>query len=170
MDNDFVDAPPLSGSPTKSPTVAVTGSPTKAPALAPGASMTSMISGVVKADDGTLLEDVLITLMGDGVEYTTRTGSDGYYEFTELAAGEYTVVETNPLEYPENVSNRDESPDGDVADSDTAVNNKIGVTLNAGEHDENNNFVDSKLAPGSISLHSLPCDGGEGYGLLTLLE
>jgi hypothetical protein len=159
--NDFVDTRTPSGSPTAAPAVSPTSSPVAIPAVtepspapidspseSPSVGLTAMISGLVSADDETLLENVLITLLSEDIDKTTMTDVDGYYEFTDLEAGEYTVVETNPVEYPENVSDQDNSPDGDVVENDTTVDNKIGVTLTAGEHDENNDFVDTLTPSG----------------------
>ena len=59
------------------------------------------------------------------------------------------MVETQPTDYPKSVSDYDEDPDLDPFDNDEVVDNKIKVTLEAGEEDKENNFVDSDN--GSIS-------------------
>ena len=51
--------------------------------------------------------------------------------------------------YATDVSDYDSSNDGDASDSDRVVDNVIGVALASGEHDVDNDFVDS--GNGSIS-------------------
>ena len=112
---------------------ATTGSPTKAPvAPAPGAGGT--ISGKVTDPDDKPLSGATMTLKNSTGEVvaTRMTGPDGKYEFTNVPPGEYTVEEKNPPGYPENVSDKDNSPDGDAEDSDENVDDVIFVTLNGG--------------------------------------
>ena len=82
-------------------------------------------------DDG-IFETIVDTQLTDG---------NGDYSFDDLPAGEYIVVETNPAGLID-LSDQDDSNDGDTADSDTTVDNEIGVTLDPGEIDADNNFVD----------------------------
>ncbi|GEM_PF-3714485 len=49
------------------------------------------ISGTVKDDNDNPVPNVTITLSGDGTG-TTQTDGSGYYEFTDLSAGTYTVT------------------------------------------------------------------------------
>ena len=79
---------------------------------------------------------------------------NGEYEFTDVEPGDYTVVETNePGTSWQDVSDFDEStdpvndPDGD--DSGLGANDLIPVTLEAGEDDDDNDFVEEEL--GTIS-------------------
>ena len=50
---------------------------------------------------------------------------------------------TNPAAYPANVSDEDVTNDLDPTDTNTDVDNIIGVTLQPGEIDDGNNFVNS---------------------------
>jgi len=75
---------------------------------------------------------------------TDVTDADGKYDFINLPAGDYTVEETQPAEY-QDVSDQDESPDGDAGDSDTTVDNSIAVTTLPGEADMDNDFVEEGL-------------------------
>ena len=78
---------------------------------------------------------------------TTTTSSDGSYSFPSVSAGNYFVVETNPAGYDADVSDSDGTPE-DGIDGNTPVDNVIPVIVEAGESDDDNDFVDRKL--GSI--------------------
>jgi hypothetical protein len=80
---------------------------------------------------------------------TTKTDSNGKYEFAGLPPGDYVVRETNRLDFPINVSDQDNSNDGDGGDSDKAVDNLIAVTLTDGEKDRDNDFVDDRTPTAS---------------------
>ncbi|KAI2514320.1 oxidoreductase [Fragilaria crotonensis] len=111
------------------------------------------ITGTVKNDNGSPLSSVLLTLKDStGVVATTVTNGNGIYVFDNLEPGIYTVVETNPVEYPANLLDQDFTNDSDPTDSDTTVDNIIGVTLQPGETDDGNNFVDSDNASISGSV------------------
>ena len=112
------------------------------------------ISGWVAVDtDGdkngdSPLADVTLTLLdaaGNTIA-TTTTAKKGWYSFTGLQPGEYTVVETQPAGYI-SVKDQDENTadagDPDPQDSDTAVDDEIGVNLIPGETDKGNNFVEA---------------------------
>jgi hypothetical protein len=75
-----------------------------------------------------------ITLSGDASNSTT-TNIDGYYEFTGLSSGSYTVTETLKEGW----------------ENCTPIS--IGIVLGASENSVNNNFCNRELAqePGSIS-------------------
>jgi hypothetical protein len=112
------------------------------------------IRGNVRASDGTLLKDVLLELKsedGTTVLMTTRTIGTGEYVFLNVDPGDYNVVETNPGSYPVNILDEDRIPDtmADPTDSDTTVDNTIGVRLHTGEIDAGNDFIDGKF--GSVS-------------------
>jgi protocatechuate 3,4-dioxygenase beta subunit len=84
-----------------------------------------------------------VLLSGVTVVKTTATDANGAYSFSGVEPGNYTVKETNPAGYPLDVSDYDTSNDGDVSDTNKVVDNLIGVTLNPGEKDGGNDFVDS---------------------------
>ena len=105
------------------------------------------------APDGAALETVLTSdgttdLDGDGV-----LDPVGFYAFTDLPFGDYVVVQTNLPDYLD-ISDQDDSNDGDTFDATTTVDSQIAVTLDAGDGtapdflDSDNNFVDNIL--GSI--------------------
>ncbi|NEQ73046.1 MAG: hypothetical protein F6K23_08125, partial [Okeania sp. SIO2C9] len=115
------------------------------------------ISGTVTEDTDnngtgdTPLADVEVVLrddQGNNVA-TTTTGSDGTYSFNDVEPGDYEVVQTNLPGY-QDVSDQDNSNDGDPTDNDTTVDNIVGVTLEPGEDDTDNDFVD-EIPNGSIS-------------------
>ncbi len=84
---------------------------------------------------------------------TDVTDANGEYEFTDLPADDYIVTQTQPAGLTD-VSDEDESPDGDANDSDTTVDNTIAVTTTPGEDDTDNNFVEETLGEisGTVSL------------------
>ena len=136
---DFTDGAPT-GSPTKAP-VAPTNSPTRSPTI----SNTAAISGTVKNTSNVGLPAAVVELLdssGNVIE-TTNPDSNGFYEFVNLEPGDYIVREINPSDYPIDISDQDEDPDGDAGDTDSTVDNRIVVTLTPGEVDEENNFVDA---------------------------
>ena len=85
------------------------------------------------------MADVLITLHGSAgtVLATTVTGSEGMYNFINLQAGTYYVIQTNLATYD------------DVKDIDGGNPNNITVGLIGGEDKMGNDFVDERL--GTIS-------------------
>jgi len=111
-----------------------------------------IIKGTVKSDNLIPLGNVKIELLatdGATVIETTKTNAQGNYEFQDVEPGEYTVRETNPVEYPANIMDQDTTRDGDPTDMDTVVDNLIGVKLSPGETDGGNDFIDGDN--GSIS-------------------
>jgi uncharacterized surface anchored protein len=106
----------------------------------------------VTDDSGKPIVNVLLELKianSTTVVASTTTDSNGGYQFTVVSPGDYVVVETNAPAFPIDVSDYDTKGDGDVSDSDTTVDNSVGVTLKPAEVDEGNDFVDS--AKGTIS-------------------
>jgi len=114
------------------------------------------ISGKVEEDidgDGngdTPINNVTVVLFDDAGNPvdTFVTGPTGTYQFNDVAPGEYTVVETDPIDYV-SVSDQDISDDGDTTPNTDMNDNSIPVTVNSGEADDDNNFVDER--PASIS-------------------
>ncbi|WMP16628.1 IPTL-CTERM sorting domain-containing protein [Thiothrix lacustris] len=116
------------------------------------------ISGTVKADTtgDTMGEDalagVLIALLNkdgtpvldkDGKPVTTLTDTSGVYLFTDVAPGDYLVVETAPAGYT-SVSDQDStSPEDDAVNTNTN-DNSIPVSVVANETDDGNDFVARK--------------------------
>jgi hypothetical protein len=144
-------------SPATSPTTAPTASPTVSPITSPTSS-TAKISGTVKSENGTPLAGVTLTLRNrsNNVVATTSTRSDGTYEFAGLYPGNYLVEETNPSQYLNDISDQDNSPDGDDGDPDKTVDNLIYVTLTDGEEDKNNDFVDAPTLSSTKSPVAVP--------------
>merc|ERR1719159_2153337 len=104
------------------------------------------ITGSVTDTSGNNLDDVTVNLVDESgnVVSTTQTDSNGEYSFEFVFPGNYTIIQEN-LPGFNSTSDQDEIPDGDVSDNDTTVDNMINVTLNAGETDAGNNFVDVEL-------------------------
>ena len=111
------------------------------------------ISGSVSDDDAKPLASVSLQLksVNGTVLATTVTDSNGTYVFAGVPPGNYSVVETNPDDYPKDISDYDTVNDtvSDSFDSDTTVDNIVGVTLRPGEVDSGNDFADSNK--GSIT-------------------
>ena len=73
-----------------------------------------------------------------------------FYVFAicRIEPGTYVIKETNLSTYPLEVSNYDASVDGNRTDPDTLVDkNLIGVTLEPGKEDTDNNFVKATMVP-----------------------
>jgi len=75
---------------------------------------------------------------------TTTTDAAGNYQFLNVLAGNYVIMETQPAGY-NSVSDVDATPDPDGTDGATP-NNVIPVVLTAGENDNDNNFVEEQPA------------------------
>ena len=103
---------------------------------------TGVISGTVREDldnndtGDVPIPGVTITLRdGNGnVVGTTVTDANGFYSFTGLPGGNYTVVETNKPGYT------------DVGDVDGGNPNSVAVNLPAGGNSPGNDFVDERPA------------------------
>ena len=101
------------------------------------------VSGNVSDDSGNPIAGVELTLTdGDAAtpDLTATTDANGNYLFPEVAAGDYTLVETQPAGYA-SVSDTDETPE-DATDGDLTVDDMIAVTVGQGEADDDNNFVE----------------------------
>jgi hypothetical protein len=85
----------------------------------------------VSDDNGNKLPFVEIKLLDSTLAFirTTLTADEiGAYVFKEVEPDKYTVVEVNPNGFPpSSLSDYDNSPNGNVADSsDTEIDNSIG--------------------------------------------
>jgi SdrD B-like domain/Prealbumin-like fold domain len=135
-----------------------------------GFQATATASGIVRTDDnndGTAdspLAGVTLTLYVDtnndgirqptevavdnpniaGVQgYTVVTDTSGNYSFVGLPAGNYVIVQTQPVSFL-TVSEGDGSLPGDDIVTDPANNDGIPVTLVSGETDSENNFLEER--------------------------
>ena len=96
---------------------------------------------------------------GNGDPVTTTTDTAGNYQFTNLTPGDYTVVETQPAGLF-NVSEDEGGIDDDQPDNNTI--NSIAATVNPGENDAGNDFVE--VEPGSLSGNVSQDTTGDGLG------
>ncbi len=79
--------------------------------------------------------------LGQSVTATTTTNAVGYYEFANLRPGTYSVNETQPTAYT------DGKETAGTTGGSTTVNDTIsGIALAAGQHSQENNFGEFKLA------------------------
>lgn len=95
-------------------------------------------------------ENIAINLLDYNQNFvqSVRTNGQGFYQFVNIAAGDYILKETND-EGTIDVFDQDTSPE-DNNDVD-GVNNIIYVTLAEGEIDSDNVFVNRQVTFGSIS-------------------
>ena len=101
--------------------------------------------------------------VGDTLVTTTTTDAGGHYQFTNVAPGQYVVVETDPTNYNSVVDN-DPSEDGDTVANTDSNDNALPVTLTAGEHDADNDFVDETLRIGDYVWIDLNQNGLQDAG------
>ncbi|NEQ73047.1 MAG: hypothetical protein F6K23_08130, partial [Okeania sp. SIO2C9] len=128
------------------------------------------ISGTVTNENGDPIPGVTINLLdsnGDpvlenGNPITTTTDNNGDYIFTDVEPGEYQVQEINSPDFPNDISDQDNSDDGDPTDSDTTVDNIVGVTVEPGEADTDNDFVDGNNASISGTVFEDTDNNGTG--------
>ncbi len=108
------------------------------------------ITGSVKDTNNNPIQGVTITLtQGTATISTTTTNTSGQYSFSDVDAGEYTLLESDKSGYS-SVSDGDSSDDGDTTANSNTNDNAIPLTLTSGEVDSDNVFIDSP-ATGSIS-------------------
>ncbi|HBL09919.1 MAG TPA: hypothetical protein DD379_00445 [Cyanobacteria bacterium UBA11162] len=125
------------------------------------------ISGSVTDQDGNPLGGVSITLVdsnGNPVGSPIQTNPDGTYQFNNVAPGNYNVIETNLPNYGD-VSEVDGGDDSD--NPDNGIVNNIPVTVDPGEADTGNDFVDFLFQP-SIDLIKTAGNAADGTTLTTL--
>jgi len=130
------------------------------------------VTGTVTDNFGNPIEGVVLTL-DDGDAATTdptaTTLADGTYEFPNVPAGTYTIVETQPADYS-SVSDEDTSPeDPAIGDNDGITNDEIPVKVDAGEIDADNDFVET-ADPGSVSGTVTDVDGNPLEGVVLTLD
>ena len=134
------------------------------------------ITGTVNDTNGTGLIGVEIQLLdssgnpvndSNGTPITATTDSSGDYTFSNLVPGNYQVAETQPSGY-DNFSEADGGTDGgaDTDGGDNGIVNNIPVTLDPGETDSGNNFVEDPQ-PGAIT-GSVSDNNGNGIDGVTL--
>ncbi|OQX01179.1 MAG: hypothetical protein BWK80_60505, partial [Desulfobacteraceae bacterium IS3] len=66
---------------------------------------------------------------------SVTTNADGFYQFTGLAAGDYTVKFDLPPGYGFSTANSGNTADSADSDADTVTGRTAQITLSAGEHD-----------------------------------
>ena len=92
---------------------------------------------------------------------TTTTDANGDYEFLNLVAGEYIAVETQPAGFG-NVSEDEGGLDNDGSAASNTVINQIAGTVDPGETDVNNDFVEDRPR-GSIEVTKALIDPDNGF-------
>ena len=84
-----------------------------------------------EADDGGFVSDTV----------TTETG---YYVFPSVVPGNYVIIESHPAGY-ESVKDFDATNDGDDVPNTNTLNDTIPVTVDNGEEDNHNYFIETTL-------------------------
>lgn len=102
--------------------------------------------GLVTIEIRDLSNNIVNDIYGNPL--TTTTAADGSYSFSNVPAGNYNIVETDPAGYVSTIDG-DTSPDADANANTSQSDNKIPLTIIAGKNDIDNNFVDT--AVGSIA-------------------
>ena len=83
---------------------------------------------------------------GNLVDLIATTDANGDYEFNNLLAGAYTIVQSQPLGLV-SVSENEGGADNDEPTSNSVVNNEISATVVLGEFDVGNDFVEAAAPP-----------------------
>ena len=96
--------------------------------------LTGSTSGTVKDGGGVAIPKVplVLTMPSGTVVATTSTNDVEAYLFINVPPDNYSVVEIGLPAYPVDISDYDTSPDGDMSDANTTVDNIIGVTVEQG--------------------------------------
>ncbi len=129
--------------------------------------ITGAVSGFAYDEQGRGLPNVAISLFtASDRNFLARrfTNNSGFYQFTGLTPGDYTIEQTEMPGFG-NISDLDESPD-DVNDQDEA-NNIIFATVEPQENDTDNNFRDQSLA-GTISGFAFD-EAGNGLANIVII-
>ncbi|MEM8828799.1 MAG: SdrD B-like domain-containing protein [Cyanobacteria bacterium P01_G01_bin.19] len=141
------------------------------------------ISGTVQADTtgnglgDTNLLNVTVSLLdelgnpvldGSGLAITAITNSSGQYTFSDVAPGDYLVVESDPTGYS-SISDTDSTADSteDDANNTDTNDNTLAVTLLAGETDDGNDFVDHQNGEISGTVEEDTDNNGSGDSALS---
>jgi protocatechuate 3,4-dioxygenase beta subunit len=95
------------------------------------------------------IPNTIVKLEGPGGPFTTTTDADGYYEFTDLDPGTYTIKETQPAGYLDGKDNA--GTKGGTVVNNAAEDQIKEITLVDGDVSENNDFGEVK--PASIAGH-----------------
>ena len=149
-DNDSIDSDAVSSSGVTTISITTGGYGENNHTLDAGFFEPGSISGNVSDDLSNPIANVELQLLdseGNSVldsnnqPLTTTTGNDGNYLFSNITSGDYQVLELQPPGYI-NVSEVEGGTDSDNPAGDSTVNNLISVTVDAGEEDTGNNFVE----------------------------
>lgn len=100
---------------------------------------------------------------------TATTDSDGNYIFPDLFPADYTVIEVQPSTYLD-VFENEGGDDGDHPDN--LILNNIQVTVDPGEEDSGNDFVERLASFTAISVSNIetePIQNRSRLGLFTIL-
>ncbi len=127
-----------------------------------GELLASSLSGSVFDDGGNPIQNVTMTLtgtddFGDPVSLTTTTAADGFYIFTNLLPGTYTITETQPSAYgdgPDRLGTINGTTEGTLG-NDVISSIDLGVDEDGIDYD----FTETR---GSIS-GSVVDDGGNAH-------
>lgn len=106
------------------------------------------------------LPGVTITLTGGATPLITQTNASGYYQFTNLTPGTYTVTETDLASYSSTAA------EPGTVGATVQSNNAIQIALQVGNNSQQNDFLDTvQLAQLSGSVYEdLDGDGAQDAG------
>ncbi len=85
-------SPTLVPLPTQKPTPTKVPSPTAVPTKTPVLKGSGIVFGFVQDLDANPLREVTVTIAGNGFSESADTNEEGYYEFSDLAARDYTLT------------------------------------------------------------------------------
>ncbi|WP_197443072.1 SdrD B-like domain-containing protein [Lignipirellula cremea] len=105
--------------------------------------------GVYDANEDPIEGAVVMIFKGDTVVGTATTGADGSYKFTDLRAGEYRIMETQPAGFLDGKDTAGTIAGATVGVADSAADKINAISLKYGETGVNYNF--GEVLPGSIA-------------------
>lgn len=111
-------------------------------------------------------ETGLPVLDGFGDILEVMSDSEGNYVFTDIPPGFYNVVQVQPDGY-EDVAEVDGGDDGDHPDD--GINNQIPVTVDSGEVDTGNDFIETSAQVSAVTLNTQTSNGSLSSSLWVLV-
>ena len=128
---------------------------------------TGSISGfVLNGNSGLAGVTIELKDTNGSVVSTENTDSTGYYNFTDVAPGDYDLAQIQPGNFT-TVSDGDTTNPNDDGANTSTTDNLIPVSVVAGEADDGNEFIEQSSSSGTIATQDVAVEdsfsGGTGW-------